>query len=243
MSLSKLVLCGLLLVGAGALQAMEQTTQVMAVRDGIDQAVLQGDGDGLVRFGQQLDEMSGDWTEYYKAYVGYRRSQLPDTSKKTAKKLLNECIETLTALVERRPDLAEAHALHASCYGNSTQFYMLRAAARGSASNKALKKARKFGADNPRVLLQDAQSLIYRPAMFGGDKEKGLELLQLAAETFPNWQSPDPEAPVWGEEETWLSIALLHQEAGRTDAARAAFDKALSLAPDYASAKAALAER
>lgn len=222
----------LLLVGGQAL-SLEQTTQVMAIRDGIDEAVLIGDGDALAGYGEQLDAAQGDWVDYYRAYVDYRSSQLAGTPRKQAKAFLNSCIATLTELVKRRPDLAEAHALHASCYGTSAKFYMLRAAARGSSSSKALKQALKLGSGNPRVLLQDARSLIFRPAILGRDKEKAMERLKLAVELFPNWQSPDPEAPVWGEAEAWLSIARLHREAGDPDQAREAFNKALSVAPSY----------
>ncbi|UCG71485.1 MAG: tetratricopeptide repeat protein [Chromatiales bacterium] len=226
----------LLLVGMQA-PALEQTTQVMAIRDGIDQAVLTGDGEALAGYAEQLKGAEGDWVDYYRAYVDYRSSQIAGTKKKQAKALLNSCIETLNGLVKRRPDLAEAHALHATCYGNSAQFYMLRAAARGSSSNKALKQALKLSSGNPRVLLQDAQSLVFRPAIFGGDKEKAMKRLKLAVEVFPNWQSPDPEAPVWGEAEAWLTIGWLHREAGAVDRAREAFNKALSIAPDYQAAK------
>ncbi len=225
---------GILLLAGGQVLALDQqTTQVTALRDGIDEAVLVGNGDALAGFAAKLDDAQGDWVDYYRAYVDYRQSQFAGTSKKKAKAFLNSCIDTLKGLVKRRPDLAEAHALHASCYGNSAQFYMLRAAARGSSANKALQQALKLGSGNPRVLLQDAQSLIFRPAIFGGDKEKAMERLKLAAELFPNWQSPDPEAPVWGEAETWLFIARLHRDAGDTDQARAAFEKALTVAPDY----------
>lgn len=232
---------GMLLL-ASPVVALDQTTQVMAVRDGMDKAVLEGDGATLAQMAEQLESLDGDWAEYYRAYAAYRRSQVSGTKKKQVKAFLNRCIDTLTELVARRPDLAEAHALHSSCYGNSAQFYMLRAAARGSAANKSLQQALKLGSGNPRVLLQEAQSLTYRPALFGGDKEKAMERLKLAAEIFPDWQSPDPEAPVWGEEETWLFIGRLHAEAGRTAEARAALEKALSLAPDYEAAQLELAE-
>ena len=231
---------GIWLLVSGPLLALEQTTQVMAVRDGIDQAVLIGDGDALAGYREQLATLEGDWVDYYRAYVDYRSSQLAGTKKKQAKALLNSCIDTLKGLVKRRPDLAEAHALQASCYGNSTRFYMLRAAARGSASNKALNQALKLGSGNPRVLLQDAQSLIFRPAIFGGDKEKAMERLKLAVDIFPNWQSPDPEAPVWGEAEAWISIARLHGEAGDADQAREALEKALNVAPNFRAAQAEL---
>jgi tetratricopeptide (TPR) repeat protein len=220
---------------------MEQTTQVMAVRDGIDMAVMLEDDDALAVYARQLSSLDGDWADYYRAYVDYRRSQIPGTAKKDAKRLLNECIEILNELIERRPDMAEAYSLNASCNGISAQFYMLRAAARGSAANKSLQQALKLGAENPRVILQDAQSLIFRPALFGGDKEKAMERLKLALERFADWESPDPEAPVWGEAEAWLTIARLHRDQGRPDEARDAFAQALALAPSFRAAKDELA--
>lgn len=230
--------CCLLLLVAGPVTALEQqTTQLMVLRDGIDQAVLQGDAVALAGYGEQLEGMDSDWAVYYLAYTRYRQSQLLDRLDKVAKDLLNECIDTLKGLVKRRPDLAEAYALQATCYGNSTRFYRLRAAVRGSAGNKALKQALKLSSDNPRVLLQYAQSLIFRPALLGRDKDKALEQLMLAAEVFVNWRSPDPESPVWGEAETWLVMARLHKEAGDNEQARLAFEKALSLAPSFRAAK------
>ena len=56
-----------------------------------------------------------------------------------------------------------------------------------------------------------------------------------------SWQAADPEAPVWGEAETWFFIGQLHQEAGDQVAARAALEKALAIAPDYRAASDALA--
>ena len=64
-----------------------------------------------------------------------------------------------------------------------------------------------------------------------------MERLQLAAEQFVNWTSPDPDAPVWGEAEAWLTMARLHRDAGDLAAARTAFEKSLSVAPDYAVAR------
>lgn len=231
---------GILLLIGGQVLALEQTTQVMAIRDGIDQAVLRGDDELLAGYKQQLADAKGDWAVYYRAYIALRRSQFTATPKKVAKKQLNDCIDTLARLLERRPDMSEAYALQANCYGSSVRFYRLRAPARGSKANKAIEQALKLDSGNPRVLLQNAQSLAYRPAFFGGDKEKAMQQLQLAAELFVNWRSPDPEAPVWGEAEIWLTIGRLHGEAGDSAQARAALEKALDIAPNYRVAQAEL---
>lgn len=221
--------------------ANAQAAEVGEIRDGIDAAVISGDSAALAGYAKELDGASGDWVPYYQAYLNYRQSQVADTPKKVAKKQLNACIDSLEELLEQRPDLVEAYALLATCYGSSANYYLLRAAARGASSNKALQEALRLGSANPRVLLQEAQSLIFRPAIFGGDKEKALERLQLAAEQFVNWASDDPSAPVWGEAETWLFIGILQREAGETEAAQAALDKALEIAPGYAAAMAELA--
>jgi len=230
-----LILTCLLLGGA-------QAADLAQIRDGIDAAVISGDSATFPGYAKELDGASGDWARYYQAYLNYRQSQVPDTPKKVAKKQLNTCIEILEDRLEQRPDLVEAYALLATCYGNSANYYLLRAASRGSSANKALEEALRLDSGNPRVLLQEAQSLIFRPAIFGGDKEKALERLQLAAEQFVNWRSDDPAAPVWGEAETWLFIGILQREAGETEAARAALEKALEIAPGYAAATNELAD-
>lgn len=218
-----------------------QATEVSALRENIDAAVLRGDAAELAKLSDQLSGVPGDWADYYRAYVDYRRSQLPGTAKKQAKDWLNDCIATLDGLLERRPELAEAYALQASCYGASAGYYMLRAMTRGSAASRLLDEALRLDSANPRVLLQEGQSLMFRPAIAGGDKQLALERLQVAAEQFANWRSPDPEAPLWGEAETWLFIGRLQREAGDAEAARLAFEKALAIAPDYEAARAELA--
>ncbi|MGI9331260.1 MAG: hypothetical protein ACR2QB_11160 [Gammaproteobacteria bacterium] len=231
-------------VGAGLvaclLVANAQGAELAQIRDGIDAAVISGDNEALPGFARELEGASGNWLPYYQAYLNYRGSQGADTSKKQAKKQLNRCIEILEEQLEKQPELVEAYGLLATCYGNSANYYLLRAASRGSAANDALEEALRLDSGNPRVLLQEAQSLIFRPAIFGGDKEKALERLQLAAEQFVTWRSDDAAAPVWGEAETWLFIGILQREAGETDAARVALDKALEIAPGYS---AAIAER
>lgn len=216
--------------------------QLAGYQKRIDAAALAGDAAALEATQSKLGQETGsgveaDLLEYYRAYVSYRRAELATGDKKTAKRQLNACIDTLRDLVERRPSMAEAHALRATCYGASTQYYMLRAAGRGMASGKAMDRALALEPENPRVVFQHAMSYYGRPAAFGGDKAVARERFKEAAELFSDWQPPGPGWPSWGEAETWVFIARLDHAAGETESARRAYAKALDLAPNFQAAQ------
>jgi tetratricopeptide (TPR) repeat protein len=187
------------------------------------------------------DAEDSDLLGYYRAYSSYRIGELSAADKKAAKTALNECINELKAVVTRNPQMAEAFALQATCYGASAQYYMLRAATRGVASGKALERALELGPENPRVIFQDALGYYSRPGAFGGDKDKALQRFLEAAARFQ--AAPDRSLgwPAWGEAESYLYIGRLEAAAGRAEQARAAFQKGLELAPGYLDVQEALA--
>jgi tetratricopeptide (TPR) repeat protein len=178
---------------------------------------------------------------YYRAYSSYRIGELSGADKKAAKTALNECINELKAVVSGDPQMAEAFALQATCYGTSTQYYMLRAATRGVASGKALERALELGPENPRVIFQDALGYYSRPGAFGGDKDKALERFREAAARFRAAPAASIGWPAWGEAESYLYIGRLEAAAGRAEQARAAFETGLDLAPGYLDIQEALA--
>lgn len=170
-----------------------------------------------------------DTALYYAAYGRFRQSLIAASDKKAARRYLDGCIADLEALLRRRTDDARAHAMLASCYGTSAQYYMLRAPARGLQAQRHLAEALKLAPDDPWVILQDAVADYSRPAAFGGDKERARQKLERAAALFAG--SHGPGAAAWGEAEAWLYLGRLHRAAGQAKEARQALAKALALAP------------
>ena len=109
---------------------------------------------------------------------------------------------------------------------SSASYYRLRAPVAWSGSaNKALEEgSADLESDNPRVLLQNAQSLILQTGLFsGGDKELAAERLQLAAGADRGLAvAPIRRHPSGVQAEIWfLTLARLHRDEGRPDSAAA----------------------
>lgn len=172
-----------------------------------------------------------DVATYYVAFARLRQSAIPGIAKSQARDYLERCIQTLEPLVQRRHDHARARALHASCLGASASHYVLRAAARGIASDREMSAALKLAPEDPWVVLQDAVSDFLTPAMFGGSKERALGRLQRANQLFVASRPAGSSRPVFGESETWLYIGRVQLALGRQDEARKALEKARELAP------------
>ncbi|MEQ1802292.1 MAG: hypothetical protein ABL989_10245 [Gammaproteobacteria bacterium] len=175
-----------------------------------------------------------DLATYYAAFARLRQSALPGLARDRARDYLDRCINELGPLVKRRPDYAEARALHASCLGASANYYLLRAATRGIASVREMSAALRVAPDHPWVVFQDAVSDFLTPAMFGGNKERALGKLRRAEKLFVASRPAGSTGPVFGESETWLYIGRVQLALGLKDEARQSLEKARALAPGSA---------
>lgn len=213
------------------------------IRDSIHRAVLSRDVPALQGAAERLAEMDAERAPYYHAYAHFRLGEIiGEDDKKRTKDHLNTCIDILKEVLDGNPDDVESLALQTTCYGTSSAYYMLRAATRGMASDKALERAKELAPDHPRVLMQEGVSLYFRPAAFGGDKEQALKSFQAAAEAFKDWQPPSADAPTWGEAETWLYLGMTYRDLEQPQKAREALKRALEMEPDYKLARQTLEE-
>lgn len=168
---------------------------------------------------------------HYQGYIRYRQAQrIADFE--TALPVFEDAVELLERSAAVKP-FAETHALLASATGSMIGESMLRGIRFGMRASAAEDRAVDLGANNPRVLLLRAVSAWYKPAAFGGGEEKARELLQQALRAFAN-DAPARPLPAWGHAEAYAWLGQMEAKAGKRDAARAAYDRALALAPGYA---------
>ena len=194
----------------------------------------------LKKAGTSSDQQ--DLATYYTAFARLRQSAIPGTDKGRARGYLEQCIDGLEPLLERRSDYAQARALYASCLGASANYYVLKAATRGIAAGREMSAARKLAPDNPWVVFQDAISDFLTPAMFGGNRARALDKLKRAEQLFVASRPAGSTEPLFGESETWLYVGRVYLADGDKDKAREAFEKALTLAPESADVRDELAK-
>jgi len=174
------------------------------------------------------------WGHYYIALADYRIAGLLEgESKDQASEHLKVAVEHLKKATEIDPQAAEAYALLSSAYGLQIGLSPMKSMLLGPRVGKASQKAKQLAPENPRVVLSAAISDFNTPKMFGGSKEKGLQGFQRAAELFAQEEPTDPIQPVWGHREAYAWLGIAYQNQGELESARAAFEKALEIDPDF----------
>ena len=163
----------------------------------------------------------------------YRIAGLLEGESKDPSEHLNAAVEHLKKATEIDPQAAEAYALLSSVYGWQIGLSPMKTMILGPRVGQASRKAQQLAPDNPRVVLSAAISDFNTPEMFGGSKEKGLQGLQRAAELFAQEGPTDPIQPVWGHREAYAWLGIAYQGRGELESARAAFEKALEIDPDF----------
>jgi tetratricopeptide (TPR) repeat protein len=172
---------------------------------------------------------------YYAALADYRlNNQFPEDAEKKRENVLGDATTHLKKATELDSTFADAWALLAGVYGQRmglnpmTQGMML-----GSDTDEALSRAKELSPSNPRVWIIDGTSDFFTPSMFGGDKERALEKFKKAARLAEQESIDDPLMPSWGHAEAFAWIGIVQMDAERYEHARTAFEKALSINPDY----------
>lgn len=177
-----------------------------------------------------------DLAEYYVALADFRLIALYGNARGDRARALahaDAAIAALERLVRRRPDCAEAHALLGSAYGQKIGLRPVLGMTLGPRSGRALERARRLAPDNPRVVLLEAIGAYNTPRMFGGSRERAREGFERALRLFAARGPADPLQPDWGHDEAYAWLGIAHRAEGRRDQARAAFEAALRLNPQY----------
>ncbi|MBL7992692.1 MAG: hypothetical protein JNN25_14735 [Candidatus Kapabacteria bacterium] len=171
---------------------------------------------------------------YYVGYANYSLSVLP-TEKANSEQHADAGIAAMEEAIKLDPTFADAHALLASLYGRKASGGMAAGMKYGGKSSSAMQRAITLAPNNPRILMLQGISLYFTPAMWGGSKEKALANLQKACELAEGGActSTDAVLPDWGHAEVFAWKGVMFSDSDDMDNAKAAYDRALQLAPNY----------
>ena len=215
---------------------------IAAARADLRAGMNQGDLDLMVAARAAFERASADteraaWARYYAALADFRIANhlltREEASKDRASAHLESAVESLKEVLRLDPESAEAWALLNSVYGRQIALSPMKGMLLGRRSKRALERAKELAPDNPRVVLTAAVSDFNTPGMWGGDKERAMEGFRRAAALFAVEEPADPLQPVWGHDEVYAWIGLAHLDRDERDQARAAFEKALEIEPDF----------
>jgi tetratricopeptide (TPR) repeat protein len=209
----------------------------------IDQATFAGNLLGLRDAGVLIDQALSAYPNdalllQLRGYELYREAGLLGTNPLTAKAelpLVGQVAATgrikLLESLAAQP-LAETHALLAMTMGRMIGLDQIYSPTLGPQIPKQMNAAIAMGPNNPRVwLLRGIQSFYTKPEYGGGDSAAEAQLKK-AIELFAT-DSPVPPAPSWGKAEAYVWLGQVLQKENRIAEARAAYNNALSVQPDY----------
>jgi tetratricopeptide (TPR) repeat protein len=174
------------------------------------------------------------WAWYYKGWENTISASLG--TNRTNPVEMGKAFEKAKTALDKSLELkrtAEALALHAGVLGSLIATRGPDSAmVLGPQSGQEMGEALSLSPDSPQVLLGAGLSAIFTPPEFGGDVEQAAKLLKQSLAIFAKGKRPAP-LPNWGEVEAHVWLGQAEQKLGHPDQAKAEFDKALELAPNY----------
>ena len=151
---------------------------------------------GLIAEMEKVKSTDLAWqTEIVKAIYGYVGYQLGNKNKDLARGYINKADVYLEKLLKQHPKNAQLHSLTGAFYGYKISLAFYKAPFYGPKSMMHIEKSMELDATNPSGYIEKGNSLLYRPAAFGGDKNealvlyrKALKLMQKSDDQQCNWQ-------------------------------------------------------
>ena len=173
---------------------------------------------------------------YTQALANYRLalSQNIHGKQQAAITTLHNAIQNLEKVVNENSNDDESWALLSQCYGLKIAFQPMLGATYGPKAGEALQKAQTLNPNNPRAALFKGIMLFNTPEMYGGSKTLALKAFDQAISLFADDKNSGKH---WGEAEAYVWRGLSYQAINKNPQAKADFEMALQLSPDFSWAK------
>ncbi|MDQ6872462.1 MAG: tetratricopeptide repeat protein [Gemmatimonadota bacterium] len=206
----------------------------------IDQATFAGSLQGLRNASLVLDQGLAAYPNdalllQYQGYELYREAGLLGIDTSTRKAELPRVASTarikLLESLAAQP-LAETHALLAMTMGRMIGLDQIYSPTLGPLIPKEMAAAVAMGPNNPRVWLLRGIQSFYTSVEYGGGLPVAETQLNKAIELFAT-DNPAPPAPFWGKAEAYVWLGQVLQKQNRIAEARAAYNNALLVQPNY----------
>ncbi|MEM8584021.1 MAG: hypothetical protein AAGF87_07125 [Bacteroidota bacterium] len=151
-----------------------------------------------------------------------------------AAKYLEVAEEALENVLDADDKHPSAHGLMSGIAGMGIALDESKAMTLGMASNRHARKALQYGEEDPVALAMAASQQIYTPRQWGGDPDRGLELIGQSVALFEAMDSPESD---WRYYESLILMGEAYTKVEQREAARAVYLKVLSMQPELAYVK------
>jgi hypothetical protein len=182
----------------------------------LDNAKAVGDYQQLQNtFARLADSKKTDWLPYYyaafcNAKIGWLYQEDGDKIEPFAN-LAEVQIKKAAALLDAAKDkieISEVYCVFSMVYRAKVFVNPMSYGKKyGPVAHKYIEKARQMNADNPRVSFLEGWEKYYTPKLWGGNKTKAKELLELALKQLEN-KSSSTTYPRWGKSECEAILKL-----------------------------------
>lgn len=136
---------------------------------------------GLIAEMERVKSTDLEWqTEMVKAMYGLVGYQIGAKHKDLAKVYVTKADIYLESLFNAHPNSARLHSLSGAIYGYKIALAFYKAPFLGPKSMYHIEKAIELDPAEPMGYIEKGNSLMYRPAAFGGDKMEGLTFYRKA---------------------------------------------------------------
>lgn len=203
----------------------------------IYQAYLQGRMDTWKGVMDRLESghaSSGDMTLLYQltelqyGYIGYC---LGADREREAEVELERAERNIQLLVADDPRNPRIYSLMGAFYGFRINLKPLKAPSYGRKSEEANQRALSLGPEEPQAWMEKANIEYYKPAIFGGSKEKAVELYQKAIELFES--TPERTSQNWIYLNCMVGWAMACENTGRIRQAGEIYRRLLEMEPSF----------
>ncbi len=154
---------------------------------------------------------------------------LSNQDKDTYEQYLEKTLEQMNTLLEKYPKSSDLYCISAALMSIQMGFTPMKGMTLGSLSGKHIDQSIKLDSLSAMAWRQYAGSKYFTPKMWGGDIEEAIKKYEYSIKLYEKQNLTQDWTYV--DAIVWLGIA--YRKVGKTEKAKAAFEKALTIAPEF----------
>lgn len=167
--------------------------------------------------------------EAIKIKYGLLYACLSNQDENTYEQHIENTLQQLDKLLSKYPESSDLYSISASLMSVQMGFSPMKGMTLGSLSSKHIDESIKLDSLNAMAWRQYASSKYFTPKMWGGDIQEAIEKFNHSIALFE--QQHKTNDWMYVDAIVWLGIA--YQKVGEIEKAKAEFEKALEIAPEF----------